>query len=175
MLAATAELLFDRGLDGVTFEKVAAKAGASKMTLYKWWPSPGSLALDAYFHAVESTLAFDDSGDIEIDLRAQLRSFVGLMTGAAGPAIAGLVGAAQSDADLAAAFARTYTRPRRALAVQRLQQAQRSGQVRPDVDPEVCVDQLWGACYHRLLLPDQPLTLDFADVLVDNLFRGILA
>ena len=35
------------------------------------------------------------------------------------------------------------------------------------------VDQLWGACYHRLLLPDQPLTHEFVDALVDNLFRGI--
>jgi hypothetical protein len=35
------------------------------------------------------------------------------------------------------------------------------------------VDQLWGACYHRLLLPDQPLTNEFVDALVDNLFHGI--
>ena len=47
------------------------------------------------------------------------------------------------------------------------------GQLRADVDPEVIVDQLWGACYHRLLLPDQPLDDAFVDALVDNLFRGI--
>ena len=35
------------------------------------------------------------------------------------------------------------------------------------------VDQLWGACYHRLLLPDQPLTDEFADALVANLFDGV--
>jgi hypothetical protein len=35
------------------------------------------------------------------------------------------------------------------------------------------VDQLWGACYHRLLLPDQPLTDEFADALVANLLDGV--
>ena len=39
--------------------------------------------------------------------------------------------------------------------------------------PEVVVDQLWGACYHRLLLPDQPLSPAFADALLANLLRGI--
>src|SRR4051794_13224180 len=36
VLAAAAELLFEGGLPAVTFEKVAARAGASKTTLYKW-------------------------------------------------------------------------------------------------------------------------------------------
>jgi len=49
----------------------------------------------------------------------------------------------------------------------------RRGQLRANLDPETVVDQLWGACYHRLLLPDQPLTDEFVDALVDNLFGGI--
>jgi hypothetical protein len=32
---------------------------------------------------------------------------------------------------------------------------------------------MWGACYHRLLLPDQPLTETFADALVQNLMAGL--
>jgi hypothetical protein len=43
------------------------------------------------------------------------------------------------------------------------------------VDPEILVDQLWGACYHRLLLPDLPVTADFATALVGNLIRGVRA
>lgn len=46
------------------------------------------------------------------------------------------------------------------------------GQVRADLNAESVVDQLWGACYHRLLLPDQPLDEAFADTLT-NLFHGI--
>lgn len=174
VLVAAGALLFEGGLTEVTFEKVAARAGSSKMTLYKWWPSPGALALEAYFAAVEATLAFADTGDIERDLSAQLHAFVRLLTEEhGGPVIAELVGAAQVDPDLAAAFSTHYTRPRRKLAVDRIRRAQESGQVQMDVDPEVLVDQLWGACYHRLLLPDQPLDVAFADALIRNLMRGI--
>ncbi|MEU1348933.1 TetR/AcrR family transcriptional regulator C-terminal ligand-binding domain-containing protein [Streptomyces sp. NPDC005786] len=174
VLEAAGAMLFEAGLTGITFEKVAARAGASKMTLYKWWPSPGALAFEAYFTAVEDTLAFADTGDIERDLTAQLHSFVGLLSGRpAGPVIAQFVGAAQTDPALADALARHYVHPRRRLAVDRLTRARRAGQIRAEVDPQVVVDQLWGACYHRLMMPDEPLDTAFADALIDNLLRGI--
>lgn len=107
-------------------------------------------------------------------LTAQLHSFVGLLTGRpAGPVIAQFVGAAQTDPALADALAQHYTHPRRRLAVDRLTRAQRAGQIRAEVDPQVVVDQLWGACCHRLMLPDEPLDAAFADALIDNLLRGI--
>ncbi|MFE9779688.1 TetR/AcrR family transcriptional regulator C-terminal ligand-binding domain-containing protein [Streptomyces sp. NPDC005775] len=174
VLEAAGAMLFEAGLTGITFEKVAARAGASKMTLYKWWPSPGALAFEAYFTAVEDTLAFADTGDIERDLTAQLHSFVGLLGGRpAGPVIAQFVGAAQTDPALADALARHYVHPRRRLAVDRLTRARQAGQIRAEVDPQVVVDQLWGACYHRLMMPDEPLDTAFADALIDNLLRGI--
>ncbi|WP_240670579.1 TetR/AcrR family transcriptional regulator [Actinoplanes solisilvae] len=173
-LSAAGEMLFESGLAGLTFDKVAQRAGVSKMTLYKWWPSPGALAFEAYFEAVETRLAFDDTGDIEHDLRSQLHAFVRLMTAEhGGPVIAALVGAAQSDPDLATLFTAEYTRPRRDLAADRLRTAQQAGQIAADVDPEVVIDQLWGACYHRLLMPAEPLTTDFTDALLRNLMRGI--
>lgn len=174
VLAAAGTMLLENGLRDITFEKVAARAGASKMTLYKWWPSPGALALDAYFAATEQTLAFHDTGDLAADLARQLHSFVTFLTSREhGPVIAELVGAAQSDPDLATALAERYTLPRRALAVARLRTALDAGQLRPGTDLESVVDQLWGACYHRLLMPGLPLDTDFTDTLVRNLLSGI--
>jgi hypothetical protein len=144
------------------------------MTIYKWWPSKGALALDGYFQRVEPQLQFPDSGDVEADLRAQLHAFLAVIGGSpAGSVIAELIGQAQSDPDLKAAFLQRYSAPRRALAVSTMETAKERGQLRADVDPETLVDQLWGACYHRLLIPDQPLTAAFVDALVDNLFGGI--
>jgi len=173
ILGAAAATLFEVGLSGVTFEKVAVRAGASKMTLYKWWPSPGALALDAYFDAVEDTLAFPESGDVESDLRTQLRHFVDLLNGEGGSVIADLIGAAQRDPELSRAFSTRYSRPRRRLAVDRFELAQRSGQIRAEVDVESLVDQLWGACYYRLLVPDLPLDHEAVDQMVSNLLHGI--
>ncbi|MFH8220575.1 TetR-like C-terminal domain-containing protein [Streptomyces sp. NPDC018057] len=171
-LAAAAELLLAEGMPGVTFAKVAARAGVSKMTVYKWWSSPGSLAFDAYFSASESTLAFPDTGDVRRDLTDQLHAFVDLLR-RSGTAFAEIIGAAQSDASLAEALSEQYVRKRRELAVERLELARRAGQLRADADLESVVDQLWGACYHRLLMPAQPLDTAFADRLIANLFDGI--
>lgn len=174
ILAAAADLLFDEGMADFSIERVARLSGTSKVTIYKWWPSKGALALDGYFHRVEPDLRFPDTGDIEADLRSQLHAFVTVVTKTpAGQAIAGLIGQAQADPELKAAYLERYSAPRRALAMAAMAAALGRGQLRADVDPEVIVDQLWGACYHRLLLPDQPLDDAFVDALVDNLFRGI--
>ena len=144
------------------------------MTLYKWWPSKGALALDGYFDAVGPTLTFPDTGDIAADLTTQLRAFVHLMCDTqAGRVMPELIGQAQTDPELSALLRERYSAPRRALAVEALERARQRGQLREDVDPEVVVDQLWGACYHRLLIPDQPLTDEFAEALVGNLLAGV--
>jgi AcrR family transcriptional regulator len=176
VLEAAGEVLLDEGMGGFTMEKVAQRSGASKMTIYKLWPSKGALALEGYFAAVEATLEFPDTGDIEADLRAQLHAFVELLTTTrAGRALAELIGQAQTDPELMRAYLASYSGPRRELAVQRMDRAREQGQLRGDVDAESVVDQLWGACYHRLLLPNRPLDHEFADSLLDNLVRGITA
>ncbi len=174
ILTAAGALLLTEGMATFTIERVAATAGVSKMTIYKWWPSKGALALDGYFAAVANTLAFPDTGDIEADLVSQLRAFVHLTAGGpAGRVIAELIGQSQTDPDLAAAYREHYSGPRRRLAVDVMERAQRRGQLRADVDPRIVVDQLWGACYHRLLIPDEPITEEFVAGLVSNLMRGL--
>jgi AcrR family transcriptional regulator len=174
ILEAAADLLFAEGMRGFTIEKVAHLSGASKMTIYKWWPSKGALALDGYFRRVDPQLVFPDTGDIEADLRTQLHTFLGVIRDSpAGRVIGELIGQAQSDPELKAAYLQRYSGPRRVKAVAAMETAKERSQLRSDLDCETVVDQLWGACYHRLLLPDQPLTDEFVDTLVDNLFRGI--
>lgn len=175
VLAAAGRMLLDTGMGAFTIEAVAKESGVSKTTIYKWWPSKGALALDGYFHAVASTLAFPDTGDIEADLTAQVRAFARLLTTTpAGPVIAELIGQAQTDPDLSAALLEHYSGPRRALAVEAMRRAITRGQLRDGIDPEVLVDQLWGACYHRLLLPNLPVTEEFATHLVANVLHGVM-
>jgi AcrR family transcriptional regulator len=176
VLKAAGELLFEGGVAAVTFDKVAARAGASKMTLYKWWPSPGVLALEAYFDSTEHQLSFPDTRDVEADLVAQITAFIRLLHSQGnGKVITGLIGAAQSDPALARALHDFYSGPRRQLAIDRLLRAQQAGQLRADVDLAIIVDQLWGACYHRMLLLGEPVEPAMAKTLVANLLYGIAA
>jgi len=173
VLAAAGRLLLDDGLRAVTFERVAAESGASKTTLYKWWPSPGALAAEAYFAQSRRTLDFPNTGDLRADLIAQLRSFVRWLTveGAAEP-VSQLIGAAQMDPDLARAWSEAYALPRRQLARDRLLIGRQAGELREDADLDVIVDQLWGACYHRLLVLKVPFDDAIVERLVDQALYG---
>ncbi len=174
ILAAAGEVLLQEGMAAFTIDRVAAQAGASKTTIYKWWPSKGMLAFDGFFHASKAALTFPDTGDIEVDLVAQVRAFVHLVSQTrAGQVLAELIGQAQTDPDLSQAFLVHYVEPRRQLAVEAMRRAQARGQLRADVELQVAVDQLWGACYYRLLIPALPLGEDFAAALVHNLLRGL--
>ncbi|MBM2620869.1 TetR/AcrR family transcriptional regulator C-terminal ligand-binding domain-containing protein [Actinoplanes sp. LDG1-06] len=173
VLRAAADLLLGEGIKAVTFDRVATAAGSSKMTLYKWWPSAGALAAEAFFAHSEQQLEFPDTGDIRADITTQLRAFVRLLThDGTGTVIAGLIGNAQTDPELSAAFSRHYSAPRRALAVAAFEKARDRGQLRDDIDLGILVDQLWGACYNRLLVPDAPLTEEYAVALVANVLDG---
>ncbi|MFC9916489.1 TetR/AcrR family transcriptional regulator [Streptomyces sp. NPDC127197] len=174
VLHTVGDLLLTEGIADLTFERIARASGVSKTTLYKWWPSKGALALDGYFHAVQETLAFPDTGDIRADLLTQLRAFAHVMTQTpGGRVLAELIGESQTDEDLATAYRKLYSSHRRRLAGERLHRAQELGQIRTGIDVQVLVDQLWGAVYHRLLIPDEPVTDDFIVALVNNLLDGI--
>lgn len=175
ILAAAGDLLLREGMGRFTIDRVASESGASKVTIYKWWPSKGALALEGYFARVRPVLTFPDTGDLGADLHAQLHAFVELVTQTpAGAVLRGLIAEAQHDPALMQAYLTSYSGPRRQLAVDRLEAARAVGQLREGVDAQTVVDQLWGACYHRLLLPDEPLDIAFADHLLDHLLPGLL-
>jgi len=84
VLEAAADLLVEGGLARATIEAVAARAGVSKVTIYKWWPSRGAVAIDAYFHRYRATAEFEDTGELATDLTGQIRLLVEAFRGRAG-------------------------------------------------------------------------------------------
>lgn len=175
-LSAAGELLISEGVAGFTLEKVARRSGVSRVTLHKYWPSRGALALDGYLHQTRDQLAFRDTGDFASDVTRVISRWVGhLSEPAQHRAFTQLIGAAQSDPDLAAAFASHYFGPRREDALRMLEMAAGRGQIRAAVELPIVVDMLWGACYHRLLMPNLAgtLTSEFVSTLVKTVLQGI--
>lgn len=174
VLRTVGDILTTEGIADLTFDRVARVSGVSRTTLHKWWPSKGALALDGFFHVVRDTLAFPDTGDIRADLLSQLSAFQHLTTQTpGGRVLTELIGQAQTDPELSRAFMSLYSTQRRRLAAERLRRAQEQGQLRAEVDVQVVLDQLWGAVYNRLLVPDEPVTDEFIKALVANILYGI--
>lgn len=173
-LETAADLLFGEGIDAVTHERVSRSAGVSKTTLYRYWPSAGGLAAEAYLHRSEPALELPDTGDFAEDLITQMRRFVALVTSPdAGRAIRGIIAAAQSDDAVRQEYLRQYVIPRRRLTHEAFLRAVDRGQVWPEADFDAFIDQLWGACYYRLLVEPEAVTRDYGDTLVRQALRGI--
>ncbi len=62
ILEAAAELLLDNGLAAVSMDAVATRAGVSKATIYRWWPTKETLALDALYHEWAAVPPARDTG-----------------------------------------------------------------------------------------------------------------
>ncbi len=172
-LEAAADLLVEGGLTAATMEAIAARAGVSKVTIYKWWPSRGAVAVDAYFHRFDETYSYVDTGDVAADLTTQVRLLIHAFRGRAGEIMAELIGRAQTDPALAETLRTGWLVPRREAAAAVLERAVARGQLRPDADVPTVMDELYAPLYWRLLMGHQPLDDALADELVRNTLEGV--
>src|SRR5919199_1358742 len=72
ILDATRELLVEGGVQRLTVEGVAARAGVAKTTIYRRWRSRDELAFAVLIDMVEKFVAVPDLGDT----RGELVAFV---------------------------------------------------------------------------------------------------
>jgi AcrR family transcriptional regulator len=174
ILRAAGELLLEMGVQGFTIEGVAKRSGASKVTIYKWWTSKGALALDAFYASAAPAINTNQTGDVEADLITQVAAIVHLFRDTAvGPVLAGLIAEAQSDAGLAVSLRERWLEPRRQQGAKILEAGRTRGELRPDFDTTLILDQIYGAIYIRLLIGHAPLVEGIAQELVGNVLPGI--
>jgi AcrR family transcriptional regulator len=173
ILEAAADLLLEGGLGAATIEAIAARAGVSKVTIYKWWPTRGAVAIDAYFHRFRQTISFEDSGVVARDLVTQIQLLVEAFRGRAGEVMAELIGQAQSDPALAEMLRSGWLEPRRQATTAVLQRAIDRSQIRPDADVAALLDQLYAPLYYRVIMGHEPLVDGLAETLVHNVLDGV--
>ncbi len=173
ILEASLEALEELGYPGVTTEAIAERAGASKSTIYRWWPNKEAVMLEALREAVAQELPFPDTGSLKDDVQIQVHNFVKLLNSTRGRAFRGIIAAAQSDSRVAEAFLSIWVRPRRASARRGIERYEK--ELRPGVDLEVLLDALYAPLYYRLLIGHQPLTIEFANQMMELLWKGLRA
>lgn len=174
ILAATWDILMADGYDAMTADAIAHKAGVSKATIYKWWPSKAAVALDCFLESVHPLISDPDLGDVRAELAVPALDQVRLFRDTPiGRVLVSLIGTAQSDPELAEAFRTRWLGPRRAKAIEAVHRAQARGQLRPDVDGQFVLDLIFGPIYYRLLAGHQPLPDELVGQLVDAVLDGL--
>jgi AcrR family transcriptional regulator len=176
ILAAAMDLLLDQGLNAMSMDDVARRAGVSKATIYRWWPSKERLALDALAAEWASSAPADqdDTGTLRGDLLARFRPWVRQLNRKPyARVVAGLVAAAQTDAEFADLYRQHFVQPRRVATRNLLLRARERGEIAADTDLEVALDLLYGPVYHRLLHGHAPVTERFAQHVIDAVIAAM--
>jgi AcrR family transcriptional regulator len=174
ILAAAASILRVQGLREMTIDAVAAQAGVSKATIYRWWDSKAELALDTILAEVSRRIPLPDTGSLAGDLRLRARATVRAFgSPTVGPVMAALIGEAQADPDFAIAFRDRVIRPLREASAQIFKRAIARGEIAEDVPVDVALDLLVSPAYYRLLLRTGRLDARFADQVADLLLAGL--
>ncbi|MFJ9678114.1 TetR/AcrR family transcriptional regulator [Streptomyces sp. NPDC101194] len=173
-LEAALALCTEKGYGRVTIEAIAARAGVSKKTIYRWWPSKSAVMLEAFTDALVGTTPFVDTGDIAADLRANVMGAVKLLsTPPYGPAYAGILSEVHHDDALAETVRTKLIDPRFEEAVARLRRAQEQGQIPPDADLPLAVEMLYGPVYYRHVLRKPVQDEETIRALVDHVLRAL--
>ena len=173
-VAATLDLVIERGVAGATIEAVSARSGVAKTTIYRHWPNQAFLVLDA-FRSVAPDPPEPDTGTLGGDLTILLGGLAdALSSGPAGALMPALLEAAQRDPAFARLHAEeTVRRHRPVLAV--LHRGRQRGELPADTDLDDVLDLLAGPIVHRRFITGGPLDLAFVEQVVTNALAGLAA
>jgi AcrR family transcriptional regulator len=176
ILDATRELLAEGGVQGLTVEGVATRAGVAKTTIYRRWRSKDELALAVLIDMVEQVAAVRDLGDTRAELIALVDRAVRILRSTLmGRVMQGLVSDLASNEELARAFRERVVAVRLAEIRRLVEQGIARGDLRPDADYELANELLFGPVYYRLLLSGAPLEDDLAARVVGAVWPAFAA
>ena len=173
ILNAALELMDETSFTQVTIEAIAERAGASKTTVYRWWPNKAQLAIEAFREAVAPELPLRDTGSLHKDLTLQMQNFARVLSGRGGRMLRSFLVAARCDPEVAEAFRTIWSDPRRAEAKSMLRQKQSTGQLRQDADLDLVLDSLYGPLYYRFLVKNEAPSQKYAESLAALVIQGL--
>lgn len=173
ILRAVFDLLGEVGYDGLRFDAVAARARASKATLYRHWPTKAQLVGDAVRACGPSECLLPDTGSLRGDLRAMLSCKAQSIAGRDGPLFAGLIMAMHSDPEFAAEM-RAMIPSLRPITEVICDRAVQRGELGPDCDPDLIEEIGPAQLFMQSFARGRPLDDDFITHLVDDILIPLL-
>jgi len=172
ILDATRELLVQDGFTKLRLERVAARAGVGKATIYRRWPSKEALALELLFELAGPHIEVAESGDTRGELKAVVMNSVRSITETPfGPVIRALLSQIAGNPSIGDPFREMVVGARRSQVALVIERGIARGDLRPDADPSVATELLVGPVYFRLVFGGRLDEL-FADRIVGLVLEG---
>jgi len=173
IIDAALSVFAESGTEGLCIERVAARAGVGKSTIYRRWPGKEDLLLDA-IGALQNPLP-EPAGE---SVREDLVTILGAMRDSvADPRrareFALLLGEGAKYPRLMARYVETMLEPRREVIRSVLRRGAAGGELRPDADIEVALFMLTGAVLARGKYDPGSFPPGYVERVVDELLLGL--
>ena len=173
IIRATNALLADERYASITVSKVAARARASKSTIYRRWPTKEHLVIEAFNRW--PALTAHDRGDLLSDLLNLYRQFLRILHKPPSNAIMPtLVAERAHNPALAAVFDPLMQRRRDPVRVV-LRRAIERGELPRDTNIELAVDAIMGVTVLRMYFIPGNLSIPAIREFLTVLLRGLKA
>lgn len=167
MDAATA-LAAEGGLEDLTLNDIAERAGVGRPTIYRRWTTKEALLEDVVGRMVEQHFRRPEKGNIQEQLTEYLR---GIIAGVQGPLRTVYIAFFNvGQANLAADAVQQATD----RAEDMIRQAIKRGELRPDTDPHMILELMFGIVWYRATATNQRMKPAFAKAVVDAVLNSWL-
>lgn len=173
-LAATVDVILSSGVEGVTFEEVAARSGVAKSTLYRHFGTKQAMVAAAAGSCYVE-IATPDTGDLAEDLRTIFDRFKRMEEEHRLPDVMpALLTASSSDPELQELVTAMLEERRRPIRTV-LQLAQLRGEITRDLDLDIALALLIGPFVQRRMIDRTEVTPEFRDAVLTSVVAGLRA
>jgi AcrR family transcriptional regulator len=177
ILEAAATAIVELGLQGLTMDVVAQRAGISRSTLYRHWSQLSDLLLATAehwsppSHPKSPTTKTPKTADPIVQLKEQIEGLGAAMRSEPWASIAAALAECGNRDPALGELHASQTRERRRPAVRAVAKAQAAGLMRQEVDAEWVVSTLAGPLYYHHLVLHEPLSANAVRVHVDQVLK----
>jgi AcrR family transcriptional regulator len=171
---ATLALLLEVGYDRMSMDAVAARAHASKATIYRRWPGKQELVLDAVRARGVGLTVAEDTGSLRGDLVATYRSAIHGSAADDADLIAGVLRAMRSTPELADCVRSQVIESKCDVSRVIVARAIGRGELPAETDPLILHEVASALWFHRVLVVGGPVDDAFIAHVVDDVLMPLL-
>lgn len=152
ILAATLHLLVEEGVQGMSLEGVAARAGVSKTTIYRRWPNKDALVIDALTRMKPPVRDFD-TGSFRSDVERFLTSLQWMLDEPLTQALTlRILGEVTGRPEWARDYFTDSFRPNLEALEGMIDRARARGELRPEADTQLVMEIIGGPIVYHMLI-----------------------
>ena len=175
ILLATNKLLLQTSVQELSIESIAKKAKVGKTTIYRWWPNKTAVVMDALASQPGVQTPLPTASSHREAIVMQLEKLIRLVDSNNGQTIAQLFSEAQASEISLNIFKDNLLEPLMDAIRYSIEEGQKTGEFRKDIDGSLAVDMLCGPIFFRLMAHAKDLDESFRKVFPEEAVKVLSA